>query len=895
MDDFRPPEKLSFEGDVAQEWKKWRQMFELYMDAKEATGKTDKVKIGMLLSAMGPDGVERYNNFTWVEEPADAKEDKNVYNDVIKKFETELGGVKRTVFNRYKFWDYQRAEKQPFDDYLTHLKTQAKKCDFQEVDNMIRDKIIFSTSDKGLKERLLREQNIDLVRTVDICRASEVAKRELSTMMPGKEEKNVDAVTSRGSQARVRQAKPVGPSSGRPSSSSQTNNYGQAQQKSHGDEAERACSRCGRFHAPNRCPAFGKTCHKCGGPNHFSYRCRARVRDVSELGAVGGEGGPDNLSDEFFIGALECLRVESLFSPKETAWFEPIRVCSSQIKMKIDSGAETNTIPAKTWKRIKNTPKLCPSGVTLKALGGSIIEHEGMAQVTLSVKDRSVNTEVFITKQKTVPILGLKTCIDLGLLKPGHNASREVNSIDHVSKTNRSLDKEPITMASLKENYSDVFAGLGKFPGKYKIQVQNDAQPVIQHPRRISHKLYEPLREKLKELEGRGVITPVDKPTEWVHNLVITEKKDSSLRVCLDPKELNPYIKREHFQVPTFDDIVGKLGGARLFTILDQKDAYWQVELADESSDLCTFNTPFGRYKFLRMPFGICSAAEVQQKKTFQVFGDIKGVFIVADDMLIASKNEDEHDYILKQVLAKAREHGIKFNLKKAQLKKTEVVYMGVQLSSDGVKPDQEKVKAIIEMPNPTDKSGVRRLIGMLNFLSSFIPNKSSIIAPLRSLLKDDVPWHWEAEHEEAINKIKTILSSQPSLRFYDPKLPVTIQADSSSTGLGACLMQNAQPVAYASRSLTDCEVRYAQIEKELLAILFAAEKFHHFIYGMDVEVQSDHRALEKFHHFIYGMDVEVQSDHRALESIFKKHLHKASPRIQLMLLRLMRYKLAVK
>ena len=145
---------------------------------------------------------------------------------------------------------------------------------------------------------------------------------------------------------------------------------------------------------------------------------------------------------------------------------------------------------------------------------------------------------------------------------------------------------------------------------------------------------------------------------------------------------------------------------------------------------------------------------------------------------------------------------------KKTQLKKSEVFYMGTMISADGMRPDDAKIKAIVSMPEPTDKDGVRRLIGVLNYLSPFIPNKAAIIRPLCALLKDNVPWVWLPEHKAAMNKVKLILSEKPVLKLFDPELPVTIQADSSSKGLGACFLQNSQPVAYASRALTDTESR---------------------------------------------------------------------------------------
>ena len=287
--------------------------------------------------------------------------------------------------------------------------------------------------------------------------------------------------------------------------------------------------------------------------------------------------------------------------------------------------------------------------------------------------------------------------------------SDRVQQIDAVEAT------EPaITMDRLENEHKDVFSGLGCYPGKYHIELNPEAQSVIDPPRRVPQTLYEPLREKLKKLEAQGVIIAVEEPTDWVNSLVITEKRDGSIRLCLDPKRTNKNIRREHFQIPTFTEISTQLGGARLFTILDKKDSYWQVEFDEDSSLLCCFNTPFGRYRFVRMPFGITSASEVLQKWTYKTFGDIPNVHIVAYDLLIAAKTEAEHDSTLRRVMERARGRGVKFNTKKTQLKKSEVFYMGTMISADGMRPDDAKIKAILSMPEPTYKDGVRRLIGMV-------------------------------------------------------------------------------------------------------------------------------------------------------------------------------------
>ena len=336
--------------------------------------------------------------------------------------------------------------------------------------------------------------------------------------------------------------------------------------------------------------------------------------------------------------------------------------------------------------------------------------------------------------------------------------------------------------------------------------------------------------------------------------------------MCLDPKDLNRAIKREHYRIPTIQEVSSELAGKKVFSTLDLKDGYWQLELDEESSKLCTFAIPFSRYRFTRMSFGLKSASEVFQKKNEAVFEGIQGIHIVADDIIVAGATVQEHDQILRQLLDRAEERKIRFNFDRLQVRVPEVKYLGTIITADGMKPDPAKLTAINGMSTPTDRTAVRRLLGMINFLACHIPDMSTITAPLRDLLKTDVHFQWNSQHDAALSKIKHVLSTVPVLSYFDPSKASTIQADASNHGLGACLLQQGKLVAYALRSLTPTEAAYAQIEKELLAIVFACQKFHQFIYGFNTKVQTDHKPLE---------------------TIFNKPLCLVPPRLQRMLLRL--------
>ena len=304
-----------------------------------------------------------------------------------------------------------------------------------------------------------------------------------------------------------------------------------------------------------------------------------------------------------------------------------------------------------------------------------------------------------------------------------------------------------------------------------------------------------------------------------------------------------------------------------------QKRRFLQSKLIEESSYLTTFNTPIGRYRWLRLPFGISSASEVYQRIMDEMLEGIPGAFAVIDDILIAGESIEKHDEILKKVLHRACDYNLKLNFDKVNLRKEEVPYVGHIITKDGIKPDPNKVQAVQNMPHPTSKNSLRRFLGFVTYLSKFLPNLSTATEPLRKLLKDDTLFEWTENQEKAFQQIKKLCTSNTVLKLFDVNKAVEIQCDASSTGLGAVLLQDGRPVAYSSRALTDTETRYAQIEKELLSIVFACKQFHCYIFGKPTLVLNDHKPLE---------------------AIFKKPLHMSPLRLQRMLLFLQWYDLTV-
>lgn len=375
------------------------------------------------------------------------------------------------------------------------------------------------------------------------------------------------------------------------------------------------------------------------------------------------------------------------------------------ISFKIDTGPPCNVIPKHAFEKMSKKPSLQPTKVEITAYGGVRVPLKGTCTITIKKNSKNIDAKFFIVAvAKAQPLIGLETCQDLELISINNNVS-EVKA----------------NGTEILDEYKDVFTGIGLVNGEFHIKHWEDVRPTIHPPRKIPLSLMPKLQQTLEELTEMEVISKVEKATDRVNSLVIVEKKDSSLWLCLDPKDLNKAIMREHYKPPTAKTISSKLNGKHVFTVIDMSN--WYKKLDEESSYLGTCNTPFSRYKFNRMPFGICVGSDVAQRMLDENFNDIPGVLTVHDDIFIAGKDTVGHDLALKQALERARSRKIKFNRNKAQLRINQVKYLGHIVTADGFKPDPENIKAIVDMPEPQCKQDSQRLLGMVNYLLQYIPN----------------------------------------------------------------------------------------------------------------------------------------------------------------------------
>ena len=847
------PEQLDIHNAIAAElWKEWEGAWKHYARATGLSTKEEAVQVSTLLTVIGPQARRVFSTFQWND-----PQDEEKIGTVLAKFAAYCRPRKNVPFERYRFYKREQQTGESLDQYATALRQLANHCDFENItpDEILRDRILFGITDGRVREALLRKDAITLVKVLDVCRAAELSHAQIREF-DGKTltGDSVNAIQKSKKNSKLRQKT--------------------TQQKS---DRSHECRYCGTSHEFKKelCPAYGKRCAKCGRENHYARKCQQKgiqksVRLVDESSAVEDavyqvkETAREQVSDRFVT-----LR---------------LRESGNYMKFQLDTGAECNVIPLRLYKKATGDfqlKKITSCNDEIVAFGGSKLKLAGRVLLPVSRGDTRCTLRCNLIDANVHPLLGRKACVGMQLIRVLD--SDDMNRPDTGSRpvfAIRSAEK-PLSKQQLAMKFPNVFSDkAGKLEGEYHIKLDPSVDPVQHAPRRVQVALRAKLCESLDEMVKDEVLAPVTEPTPWISSMVIVAKKNGKLRICLDPKDLNKAVRREHYQLPTIEDVATRLHGAKVFTILDVRTGFWHICLDEESSKLTTFNTPFGRYRWKRMPFGLSCAPEVFQRKMHELIEGLAGVEVIADDFAVVGCGSDmesaiqDHEQNLLKFLERCEKRNIRLNLDKLQLRQSEVPFIGHVASGEGLKIHPDKVKAIMEMPEPKDVQAVQRLIGMVTYLTKFVPRLTEILEPLRELVHQDTEWEWSHPQKRAFEKVKAAISSAPVLRYYCLEDEVTIQCDASQSGLGAALIQQGQPVAFASRAMTSAETRYAQIEKELLAIVYACEKFDGYVYGRE--------------------EITIQSDHKPLESIFKKPLNTAPMRLQRMLLRLQRYNLRV-
>lgn len=699
--------------------------------------------------------------------------------------------------------------------------------------------------DLRLRERLWLDKTVTLQSAIDICRGKEVSERQLKDISQRSSVQEVNKI--------IGKSKPF------------NRNYN-ANYSGNKEQAANICFYCGRKHAPMECPAKGKTCYLCQKLDHFASVCQSKksLRSVNTISQFEEE----NTKDERFVLTIAENKDQGILKANIGFCVNEQQQVFKEVSCQLDTGAACNVIGLNSLCNILNNPNpdMVPSQIKLKAYGGKVITPLGEIVLKVRFKNKLYDENFIVTDYDHAPLISSNACEHMQIIQL-------CNLISPPVMTNpRAIE--------LLHQFDDVFTGLGLVSGDISLEVHDEVKPSCQAPRRVPIMLKEELKKSLDSMIDLGVIVKEENHTDWISNLLIVKNKEK-FRLCLDPVNLNKALKDCKYQLPIIEEILPMLSKARVFSTVDAKHGFWQLMLDEKSSKLTTFWTPYGRYRFIRMPFGIKPASEIYQRKQNEIVEGLDGVHVMADDILIVGRGDTDeeairdHNQNLEQLLIRLRSSNLKLNREKVKLCLPEVKYYGHVLTKNGVKPDEEKVSAIVNMPAPEDKAGVLRFLGMITYLSKFIPKLSAVSEPLRKLTHVSSEFKWDAIHEATFVELKELVSKITLLSYFVVEKPIVIQTDASSFGMGCVIMQDGKPVSCASRVLTNTQKNYAQIEKEMLAIVFACHRFDQFICGRS--------------------DVTVETDHSPLVNIFKKPLLQAPKRLQSMILCLQRYNLKLK
>ena len=803
MAKFQPPDAMDFTNPSA--WPQWKKRFERYSVVAKL-GKEDKdIQVSTLIYCMGPDAEQVFSTFHF-----EAADDANDPTKVKEMFDSHFVPKRNVIFERAKFNQRQQEEGESIEAYVRALHELAEHCGFEDKkDDFIRDRLVIGLKDKELSLQLQMEVNLILKSAIDTCRHRELVRAQN---------------TSSASVAQVR-----GGSQGR----GRYDRRGNSRGRHHGNDRSKSsndtiCDNCGyiemRSHSSGKCPAIGAKCRYCKKTGHFERACHKKM----SVGAVeqcesqkkkNADAVNCKPQDEL-KEKLDAMFMGSVSADDESTlpWYTQLSVNGTKLKFKLDSGADVSILSSAEYQKMKPKPQLTQTTLNLTGVSADI-DVSGYFDAEVARNDDHCTTRMYVANHKTENLLSRMASVKLNLIK----------RLDSVS----------------------IFEGLGLMNCEpVKIVLKDDAVPYnLTTPRRISHPLAPKVEEEIQRMLDMGVIVPVDKETDWCSPLVPVLKPNGKVRPCVDYKKLNKAIKRPRFILPTPDSIYHKLRGSKVYSTLDAVSGYWQMPLDEESSELTTFITESGRYRFTRLPFGISLASEIYQREMTKFLKGLPGVEVYQDDVVIHGSTMDEHDYRLKLAMQRIDESGIKLNKEKCKFRQSSIAFLGHVVDENGVRAHPDKIKAVIEMKPPTNTTELKGFMGMVNFMSKYVPSLSTLMSPLSMLLRKDNSWTWDTPQRRAFDDVKQAIASTGTLAYYDPDLPTAVNTDASSYGIGGTIMQEHdgvyKPVAYVSRTMTDAEKRYAQLEKELLAVVWTCEKFSKYLVGMDTfRIITDHKPL---------------------------------------------------
>lgn len=524
----------------------------------------------------------------------------------------------------------------------------------------------------------------------------------------------------------------------------------------------------------------------------------------------------------------------------------------------IDTGAAISILP-----RRKNSHSQCtPTDYQLYAANGTSINTYGTERRRVHLGLRRDMPWTFLITDVSHPILGADFLSYYSLLVDvkGRRLVDDITGFT-VQGTNHSVNISTLSCIPSGIKYERLLKQYPNLcnpvavrelpPSQVEHYIETTGAPVRAKARRLPPDKYQLVKEEFTQMIKEGICRPSKSP--WASPLHIVYKKDGTIRPCGDYRQLNGKTLPDRYGVPNLHDFTNQLHGTKIYSALDINKAYHHIPIAQSDIPKTAIITPFGLFEFVRMTFGLRNAAQSFQRYMDNLFRDLPFVFVYIDDILVASKNEEEHEKHLAQVFELLERNRLILNLSKCTLGKPTINFLGYQVSPTGILPLPDRVEAILNFKKPETVKELRRFLGIINFYRKSLPHAAARQKPLNNYLhkskkNDRTVINWTDDALKAFEETKADLANAVQLAHPSSKTPWYLLCDASDIGIGAVLQQGegdeAEPLGYFSRALNKAQSSYSTYDRELLAIFEAVKYFRPLLEGREFTILTDHKPL---------------------------------------------------
>ncbi|UYV83534.1 K02A2.6-like [Cordylochernes scorpioides] len=633
-------------------------------------------------------------------------------------------------------------------EFITALKKIAEKCEFPDLEDRLRDALVCGILNEEIQSMLLMNSMLTFKVAQEMALAHEAAVKNVAEIKNGKPQEEMN-VMGRAVKVRLRDEKMIF-----------------------------KCFRCGNTnHREEKCFLKDKRCFKCQKLGHISRVCKnGNWRSDRNNCSIDEEAEATN-------GLLNVNQVNDTSNIRN--YMVKVQTSGRDINMLIDSGTGKNIISEKTyietWVKSER-PRIEKDSTKLVQWNRQRLSILGKIKADVKVNKRNITMELLVVEGPGPNLIGREAFDQIGI------GLEWINYGDSVCQ--------------ITEEFMDVFKEkLRQYRGPpIHIKIKTLGKPTFLRARTLPYAIRPKVEEASRKMEEQGILTPVEF-TRFATPIVPVLKRDGSIRICGDYRStVNTIVESDTFPVPAVADLQVNLAGGKVFSKLDLKDAYQQLVVDEETAELLAINTHKGLFKVNRLPFGVSCAPGIFQRRMESLIAKIPGVVVYLDDILVTGKDEMEHDLRLREVLKSIQRMGLALKKEKCEFKKSSLIFLGCRIDAEGIHPTEEKCEAIKNFPKPENKKELQSFLGLLNFYSKFLKDRTTVLEPLHRLLNKRNCWKWKEVEDRAFREAKNLIQSDLVLTPYDARKP--------------------------------------------LVIIFGISKFYKYLYGRDFKIITDHKPL---------------------------------------------------